>query len=685
MARWAFDTLGINATKDKKTIKKAYSALVKQYHPEEYPEEWSRLHEAYQSAMEYAERAGGGAEDVHLGGYFSEEKTETESQEEMPGTGCAEDRFDEEEEAYQEDDYEEMFEAAHIKWKKEQSEKSMALAKRLNELVQAPMAVAVSEWKQFFATEFLLGVDEEELMLLFEAVHGSDIPANAAQVIAVTMAGRKEFYQNSMEFNKASLANKIANCIYQKYPKLEASVNRRKKGIKGILKEMAFGAVLGIFLLIAFAGIKFYEGNQKSEAVDAAVRQLNEKYGGNLYDADNIEAEMNELYGDSADTLISYKIIEKESSDVVGYMLGKKGDEGNLLCYDRLQDTEIKNALEADINARTGRQEGKLYWNSAGGAGECIEDGYFHEKYESNISEFLRLEGKARETVAGFDTDGVFSAKNGKADYYIPDKDIETLKQRLELKEGAEDKELTSALGQCAEDYDMQVCGVMLPGKLFEERMRQAGWEEEGIFAKSSLYQTGMFPPMSLALMTGWYVCVPSYGQEYLKLENGMYSGRLIDMAEGIWGIENRIRVEMRMPGGVEMPEGLDFDIPGMSAETDFAGTLEMVNAPESLGLSEAKGQKSVSFCLAGGRGLGEDRCLIIDKAAYGIPDSGYRVMLTKFRDGNEETQEQPPVSYSELNRDVGNGDSLDGEGYLFTKYPEAWEGEKNPVLTVVF
>lgn len=55
MVRGAFDTLGIKVTKDKKAIKKAYSALVKQYHPEEYPEEWSRLHDAFQTAMEYAQ------------------------------------------------------------------------------------------------------------------------------------------------------------------------------------------------------------------------------------------------------------------------------------------------------------------------------------------------------------------------------------------------------------------------------------------------------------------------------------------------------------------------------------------------------------------------------------------------------------------------------------------------------
>lgn len=103
------------------------------------------------------------------------------------------------------------------------------------------------------------------------------------------------------------------------------------------------------------------------------------------------------------------------------------------------------------------------------------------------------------------------------------------------------------------------------------------------------------------------------------------------------------------------------------------------------MGISEAKGQKSVSFSMTGIKELRDDYCLIIDKEAYGIPDSGYQVMVTEYRDGNEETREQPPVYYGELRSDIGYNDSLDGEGYLFTGYPNISEGEKAPVLTVIF
>lgn len=47
--------LGIKPTKDKKAIKRAYAAQTKVVHPEEKPEEFKQLYEAYQAALRYAE------------------------------------------------------------------------------------------------------------------------------------------------------------------------------------------------------------------------------------------------------------------------------------------------------------------------------------------------------------------------------------------------------------------------------------------------------------------------------------------------------------------------------------------------------------------------------------------------------------------------------------------------------
>lgn len=49
-----WEILGIMPTSDKKTIRAAYSEQSKKYHPEEEPEAFQKLHEAYEAAIDYA-------------------------------------------------------------------------------------------------------------------------------------------------------------------------------------------------------------------------------------------------------------------------------------------------------------------------------------------------------------------------------------------------------------------------------------------------------------------------------------------------------------------------------------------------------------------------------------------------------------------------------------------------------
>lgn len=53
--RNVFHILEIEPSEDKKAIKKTYAKLVKRYHPEEYPEKWKEIHDAYEAALKMAE------------------------------------------------------------------------------------------------------------------------------------------------------------------------------------------------------------------------------------------------------------------------------------------------------------------------------------------------------------------------------------------------------------------------------------------------------------------------------------------------------------------------------------------------------------------------------------------------------------------------------------------------------
>lgn len=58
MSIW--EILGIPPTTDIVTIKKAYADRAKEWHPEEYPEEFKRLRNAYQTAVRWAKSSGAG-------------------------------------------------------------------------------------------------------------------------------------------------------------------------------------------------------------------------------------------------------------------------------------------------------------------------------------------------------------------------------------------------------------------------------------------------------------------------------------------------------------------------------------------------------------------------------------------------------------------------------------------------
>ena len=51
-----FTVLGIEPTTEKKKIKRAYAAKSREFHPEEHPEEFQRIHDAYEEALVWAER-----------------------------------------------------------------------------------------------------------------------------------------------------------------------------------------------------------------------------------------------------------------------------------------------------------------------------------------------------------------------------------------------------------------------------------------------------------------------------------------------------------------------------------------------------------------------------------------------------------------------------------------------------
>lgn len=158
-----YQVLGISPTRDKKIIRKAYAGLIRKYHPEEHPEKWKEIHDAYTIAMQRAD------EDQPL---HEEQKSEQEEQkpqreeqkpqqqEQNPQEKNAEVRRKSEnrkgETKQPEEDLfgnlEELSETAKKEQQEERQRQLKAAIEQLNTLCE-PKKLQFLQWQEFFGKE----------------------------------------------------------------------------------------------------------------------------------------------------------------------------------------------------------------------------------------------------------------------------------------------------------------------------------------------------------------------------------------------------------------------------------------------------------------------------------------------------------------------------------------------------
>lgn len=744
MVRRAFDILGIEATKDTRAIKKAYALMAKQYHPEEHPAEWEKLYGAYQTALEYAQTAEklpenkggaamgsagdgfacGGGSGAERENYFDKDVAEAEGDTFFSGdaAGEADDCFSGEDatrsagDAFSGGDaagladdafsgesgdssgaaetetgtgkptsvssnaaYGTFFQEAQEQWLRKKHLREQFMRQKLRELVSLRWPKAVKAWQQFFSTDLTMNEDEEILLILLEAIRENALSEKVFYLIMTNMNSRLRFYAEMGDSDRALAAMEIVKYCSEQIPLLHRKSESRKKWI-GIPV-----ALTAAFFLLAMTGLH-QESVTEGDVSVLAAEYLNEKYGVSDYTAAELETEKIQLIGSNEDRIDSFEIREPESGNIIAYaMRDIEETEGTFSCFDNLQESEIKDAFEKRLNALTGHEEGRLFWDSSfsdslsGG----LENGFFHTKYEGDFDAFIRQETEERSNAPGIMTSFLISdycSLNGLCDYYLPDPEVETMRERFALTDYTEDPDLQAALRQGAADYQLQIRGVILPKKFFQEKTERAEGKRSGIYVLRDVHGTlGMEPLMSFLMLTGWYVNLPPEDEKILNISSGMYMQPVISMGEGIYGAESTLR--------------------GQAFETDPAwvtGSMVKTENPDSLGLTEEEKEKAVSFRLGDGYVLKNDYCLAIDKELYGIADADYRVMVTKqngfsmdlagqhleAEDGT--ALERYVSSYGEPDAALKMGDVLDGEGYLFIEYKAADMAEEADIITVI-
>lgn len=652
MAKWAFDILGIEVTREEKEIKRAYAELVKKYHPEENPEEWTKAHEAYNVAMRYAQS----------------EETTVENCPEEPV--YAEQPKPAEEEIQSDENYNNMFQQVRDEWTQDQKEQNKRLEQRMYELMQMKNKNAYAQWNHFFETEFTEDVEISVMQILLEIVQVYPLRGEIVRLIMNTMSARVQRYQTLKDDGKAMVAAQIARAAQAQIPKqMDQSEHRRvKKGktgrTAGILAVCCIALVAGsIMITSAVKGVK------NREVLKQAVKYLDEKYGESGYEVSDLELEEAYLSGDSREKLKAYFIMEKGEYNRTIYAIAEKG-KSDYTYFDNLQSREIKQAFQNELNAMTGRSEGKLLWNSSSGSDGAMEDGYFHERYEGDFDSFIEKETKVRDAAQKARAkrmNGSSTAKNGNCNYYLPDLDVETMEQRLTMKEIPQDKKLQEIMEKYAEEYEVQLRGIVLPGRYFEANLKNIRLDNSMYFPEENIYDSQIEPDIPFLIMTGWYVGLSAEDANLLNTQSATYTVKPVLVSDGVYAATESI-------------SGNETNYKSSELEGSFMRT----EVPESVKLSDAQKEKAISIRFKGNKELHEYLYLAIDKKVCGITEEGYQVFITEYSGEEEQTSEIEVLPYQEEYSYLGYRDALDGEGYIYMEYPNYYDWDFSPVVITI-
>lgn len=568
----------------------------------------------------------------------------------------------------------------------QEEEKGKNLTQRMYELMRIKNKTAYAEWKKFFENEFTEEADISLMQTLLEIVRAYPLQSDVVRLIIDVMSVRAHQYQTKQESDKALMATEIVKYAQAQIPRQAAAAGantgasssygnyKKKKG--GLRVVVMISSIIVVISIVIVIIMSLMAGSKEREVCEQAAEYLNEKYEGAGYTAEDLDADEAYLFGGSENDVDAYWIDDRETYARIVYAVSEKG-KSEFICFDNLQEREIKTAFEEKMNSITGQTEGRLFWNSSSGSAGVIEDGVFQTTFEGDFDEFIEKESAVREACPGEMKKKKYvssSAKNGNCDYYMPDPLILNMKQRLTTAELPTDEALKETLDQYADEYNVQFRGIMLPQEYFNARMNAVGqskWDSSAFDPEEDIVGgSWISPKLPFIFMTNWYVNVPSEDEKMIGIKNNIYTMQAFSAGEGIYAVQSRITDNMKIFTESEM--------------TDSFGKTDI---PESVELSDSEKVNAFSICYIGGNELTSDFTLALDKEVCKIADRGYKVFITEIDnidEEEEETEEYDVHSYNEEGVSLRYDQVMEGEGYLFIEYPSFYDWEKPHVITIV-
>lgn len=491
-----FDILGIEPTSDRRIIKKAYAQKVKECHPEENPEEWKQLHNAYEAALKYVSSGRSSYYmSVDIPMERAERKVQNDNDYRVKETRLEKQKHKELEQKARETRKERELENLFQKMDTQNEEKKLQLqeeyGREINKLKECSKRQAFRQWRALFShPDFWCYCQESKFWeLLAQILETISVNKKTLNYISEKLNSIEEDIVSNVSQETAGKFRQVNNVCRAK-KKYIALLGQEKKIKK---KDFAWIAILIMVIVGVHAANKIVEQVNKVDVEEELIGYLDEKYGIDSYQSGEFYIEKVEIGSryNSQGKAHTYIAEMKEDSEkkVFIWSYEKKGvGKQEVLCLDNFQQEEIKTALNQELQKSIEAESGILCLLTADSSkirmwyGNENEEVAYHTLYEGNLKGFFEKEKQVREEWIAdkqennFDMLGELQKEsyiNGKCIFVFPDKAVLDIRQRLENPQCSYDNNFVQAIKSVENTYGIQVLAMAVPQSYYASMMQE--------------------------------------------------------------------------------------------------------------------------------------------------------------------------------------------------------------------